>query len=352
VSESRQLVIPGAEGGTLVPREVAFMRIAEQALARLTEIPNERTRAAYKTAWSRWGKFCAEFQRRPLPIDPRDLIVHLEWIRDQEKKSPNTVRLALSALSALDQASRIRAGEEKPLSVRAHPIVQRWLKAWNKDPANPRAPGKKAPALQPADLERILRIAAEPPSRGSNRSVGQHAALYTRDRAMILIGVCAALRVSELVALDVGDVFETPRGLRLVIRRSKTDQHGEGLDRGIAPQAHLVRCPVDAWRQWMRLRGTKPGPLFVGVGRGGMLWPDGLSVRAAQAMFTARAKAAGLKVSSHSMRATFATLAAERGKSLYKIADQGGWQSLSVLRGYVRQGQLFDDNPSAGLLDE
>lgn len=352
---SRQLLIPGSEGGALVPKEVAFLRSAEAALSRLTDIPNARTRSAYRTAWDAWGHHCAAFGLQPLPIKPVDLIQYLEWLRDNadKPKAPNTVRLALSALASLDQAARVRAGEPEPLSIRSHPVVRRWLTAWSKDPRNPRAPRKKAPAVQPDDIEAMIRVAAEPPPKGSNVSAAAHAALYTRDRCMLLLGVCGAMRVSELVALDVADVIEATRGLRVLVRRGKTDQHGEGHLRGITPQAHVVRCPVDAFAQWMRLRGRADGPLFVAIERNGALSGERLCIRAAQYVISRRAKAAGLElVSSHSMRASFATLAAERGKPLNKIADQGGWSSLNVLRGYVRQGELFDNNPSAGLLDD
>lgn len=346
-----QMIIPGSEGAALVSRELAFLRAAEAATRRVLEPHSERTKSAYRIAWERWGRHCAEFSVRPLPIDPKDLIDHLEWMRTNGA-APNTVRLALAALSSLDQASRITAGDQRPLSVRTHPTVKRWLQGWSADPANPRAPRKQAPALHPSELEHLLRIAAEPVARGSNRSPAQHVAKYIRDRAMILLGVCAALRVSELVALDHGDVQRVERGLRVLVRRSKVDQHGEGALIGVSPQAHLIRCPVDAMAQWWKLRGDHDGPLFVGVERSGALSRERLCGRQAQTVISQRARAAGLElVTSHSMRATFATLASERGKPLHKIAEQGRWRSLNVLRGYVRQGELFDQNPSAGLLD-
>ena len=55
--------------------------------------------------------------------------------------------------------------------------------------------------------------------------------LGARERAMLLVGFGAALRRSELVALTLGDVETVPgRGLRLLVRRSKTDQQGQGQD--------------------------------------------------------------------------------------------------------------------------
>jgi site-specific recombinase XerC len=55
----------------------------------------------------------------------------------------------------------------------------------------------------------------------------QHLGL--RNRAMLLAGFGGALRRSEIVGLDVGDLeFVKARGVVLTIRRFKTDQHGAG----------------------------------------------------------------------------------------------------------------------------
>ncbi len=69
-----------------------------------------------------------------------------------------------------------------------------------------------------------------------------------RDRALILIGFAAALRRSELVALDVEDIARHPKGLVVTIRRSKTDQAGVGKTKAIphGRKLHAVQA-LDAW---------------------------------------------------------------------------------------------------------
>lgn len=340
-----QLAIPGSESSDLTPRELAYLEACELATRRALEPHSARTKAAYRHEWRRWARYCEEMgvPRMP-PISPAHLTAYLEFL--SRSLAPNTVRLALSALVSLDQAARMSAAHTDPHSLRKHPIVTRWLESWERD--HPVAPRRRAPALSADELERILRAAAERPR---NVSPAQHAAKYTRDRCVWLLGVTAALRVSELVALDAGDVQRAERGLRVLVRTSKTDQRGAGHLRGVSPQARLIVCPVEAFAQWSRLRGDAPGPLFVAITRSGELARERLTVRQVQAMIGERARAAGLSASAHSLRATFATLAAERRKAMHRIADQGAWKSLSVLRGYIRQGALFDDNPSAGLLE-
>src|SRR5438046_2309566 len=69
---------------------------------------------------------------------------------------------------------------------------------------------RKAPVL--AETTREMARIAPPGLKG------------LRDRALLLLGFAGAFRRSELVALDVADLEETEDGLRVTIRRSKTDQ--------------------------------------------------------------------------------------------------------------------------------
>ena len=61
------------------------------------------------------------------------------------------------------------------------------------------------------------------------------------------------MRRSELVALDVADIAETETGLLVTIRRSKTDQEGEGVIIAIARGD--VACPARALREWLDAAG-------------------------------------------------------------------------------------------------
>jgi integrase len=321
-----------------------YLEASERAEERVNDPHADRTRRTYAHAWRQWAAHCAALEFDPLPVVPRRLCSYLELL--SRSRAPNTVRLALSALVSLDQAWRVQQGEGEALSLRKHPRVQRWLKGWSRDHA--KAPRTQAPALSVAEIDAMLSAAAEP---ARNLSAAQHVALYTRDRALLLLGVCGAMRCSELAELGASDVQHVDRGLRVLIRRSKTDQNGAGHLRGLSPQARIARCPVEAHRAWMAIRGAGEGPLYLPIARSGLVQGRALTVRQVQEIVTTRARAAGITASSHSLRASFATLAFQRGRPLNRIADQGGWRSLDTLRGYVRQASLFDDNASSGLLD-
>jgi hypothetical protein len=80
-----------------------------------------------------------------------------------------------------------------------------------------------------------------------------------RDRALLALGFAGAFHRSELVALRVEDLTECPDGLRVRIRRSKTDQEGEGQEIAI-PRGYRPR-PVEALQAWLAAAGISSGRL-------------------------------------------------------------------------------------------
>ncbi|NMH97378.1 tyrosine-type recombinase/integrase [Pseudonocardia sp. K10HN5] len=205
-----------------------------------------------------------------------------------------------------------------------------------------------------------------------------------RDRALLLIGFAGALRRSELAALTVADLVEDHEGLRVFIVRSKTDPDAVGTTRGLAYGAHPASCPVRAWRSWLLHRGeaaagraahpsagpgsgsaaTDPAdPLllpprdlpgaaaFVAVDRHGRLGQRGLSDRAIARIIARRADAAGLPGhwAGHSLRRGFATTGYANGASELAIMRHGRWRSSSAMRGYIEEGSVWTDNPTARL---
>lgn len=335
-----QLAIPGWLGaGLSEPMRVAYERAA--AHVRRPNAPN--TERAYEQAWVAWKNHCIAEGWDPVPIDPMQLCTYLESL----ELAPNTVRLRLAALCALDKAFAGSQGITDGPKLRRNLIVENWLKGWAR--THPVAPRKRAPALSSAELERILATAQEP---GRNVSRVSHVARYARDRALIVLGVAGALRISEACALQVADVRVEHSCLVVHVRRSKADQRGYGQRKALFPQGARLVCPVAAWQQWVRVRGEAAGPLFAPINRSGVVELGAtLSVRAAERVVLDRCRAAGLEhVTSHSLRATFATLAKKR--PLSAVMAHGGWRTARIALDYQRDGLLFDpdDNPTAGLL--
>lgn len=171
-----------------------------------------------------------------------------------------------------------------------------------------------------------------------------------RDRALLLLGFCAALRRSELAAVRIEDLEFTAQGLILTLLRSKTDQTGQGRKIGI-PRGRGRICPVGLVGFWRKHFSEERGPLFRSVSKGGIIGQDALSDRAVADIIKHYASKAGLdpaRYSGHSLRSGLATSAAQHGVSSWKIRQQTGHKSDTMLARYIRDGDLFDGS-AAGI---
>jgi integrase len=170
-----------------------------------------------------------------------------------------------------------------------------------------------------------------------------------RDRAILLLGFAGAFRRSELVALDVSDLEESEDGLRITIRKSKTDQEGQGQTIGIMRGS--AACPVRAVKTWLAAARITEGAIFRPVP--GEVSAERLAPRSVAKIVKSYARRLGLNVSdfsAHSLRSGFLTSAARRGASVFKMRDVSRHKSMDVLQGYVRDAELFHDHAGAGLL--
>jgi integrase len=172
-----------------------------------------------------------------------------------------------------------------------------------------------------------------------------------RDRAIILLGFAGAFRRSELVALDVTDLEFCDGGMRVHIRRSKTDQEGAGHT--IAIVSGSVACPVRAVRAWLEASKITAGPLFRPMAKGDRIGTERLADHTVVRVVKASARRVGLDpnlFAGHSLRSGFLTSAAGRGASIFKMMDVSRHRSMDTLRGYVRDAELFRDHAGMGLL--
>lgn len=342
---AEQLTI-AEQGRAALTRSLAEANTVAREWVRRPNAPN--TNRAYEQARKAWTAHCDALGVPWGPIDAEHLISYLTMLSATHK--PNSVRLHLAALADIDKACRVTATDPSPVSIRFHWAVKRWYRGWARAQKN--VPKKRAAALGVSALERMLHAAAERPKNAAARA---HVVRYARDRCLLLIGSSGAFRAGELGALTFGQVEATERGLSITVQSSKTDQTGEAEPVGLMPQGRAILCPVEAYQQWRTVRGDAPGPLFCAVERTGALDLEGpgLSERQITRLVSDYARRAGLRlqVSAHSLRATLATLAAEKGKSLPRIMAHGRWESAAIAATYVRQGELFNDNVTSGLFD-
>ena len=172
-----------------------------------------------------------------------------------------------------------------------------------------------------------------------------------RDRALLALGFAGAFRRGELCALRVDDLVEVADGLRVLIRRSKGDQEGQGQEVAI-PRGYRLR-PVEAVQTWLAAAEISAGPVFRAVGRGGRVSGEGLADDSAARIVKRYAQRVGLDPASyagHSLRSGFLTSAAESGASIWKLSEVSRHKSLDTLRGYIRRLDLFKEHAGAAFL--
>ena len=177
---------------------------------------------------------------------------------------------------------------------------------------------------------------------------GLHGFRGLRDTALLLIGFASALRRSELVSLNVEDVQFTGEGTIIRLQRSKTDQEGRGRDIAI-PRVRGRSCPSKSLQAWIQASGIVDGALFRRVNRYDQLLPQRLTPQSVALIIKQRAELAGFDakvLSGHSLRAGFVTNAAKGGASSSSIRVQTGHKSDAMLQRYIRNSQLFSNNPN------
>ena len=151
-----------------------------------------------------------------------------------------------------------------------------------------------------------------------------------RDAALLAVMSDGLLRVSEAAALEAADL-EAEGANTLTIRRSKTDQEGEGAVQYIGgPTVARVRA-------WLSAAGIVAGPMFQRLDKAGR--PRGrLSTVSIRAIVHRRAAEAGIegRVSGHSLRVGGAQSLAAAGASIVEMQTAGRWQSPSMPGRYAR----------------
>jgi site-specific recombinase XerD len=172
-----------------------------------------------------------------------------------------------------------------------------------------------------------------------------------RDRALLALGFSGAFRRSELVALEVQDIEETERGLRVLIRRSKTDQEGRGHEVAILRGARLRA--VEALRAWLAAASIESGAIFRRVNKADRVMSQALAAESVADLVKHYAALAGFDpagFAGHSLRAGFLTSAAEAGADVLRMMDVSRHKKVETVRGYIRRADAFKNHAGAGFL--
>ena len=318
------LILPDRSTNTQIG---PLAEIADRASEFVQHSKSKNTIRAYRADWDHFTAWCKAHGQASLPATADTVALYVADLSTTHKPSTITRRI-----SAISQAHQI-AGMESPTRAAKVRLVMAGIRR-----TKGTAQSAKAPVLV-GDLRRML--AGLPGNL-----------LGVRDRALLLIGFCGAFRRSELVALDAADVAVTREGLVVTIRRSKTDQEGEGRKIGIPYASHVETCPVRSFQDWLEKSGITEGSLFRPIDRFGKMASIRLSAAAVADIVKRYAAAVGLdatEFAGHSLRlrSGLATSAAAVGASEWSIMNQTGHRSVNTVRRYIRDGSLFIDNAAA-----
>ena len=327
-TDSESLVVVGESADSLVADDLDALR-AEAAEA-FSGARSKNTQIAYEKAWSAFASWCDANQLASFPASPETVVLYLTALARRCKLA--TLRLHLTAINVRHRdAGHAQPGDFPPMRAFMRGLAKRLGSA----PAPKRAltPEQIAGMIDTLDLRTRIGL---------------------RDRAILLLGLAMAARRSELVALDLEDLEERDRGLRVRIRFSKTDQEGRGAVIGIPRTGHPELCPVGAVRAWIEGAELTAGPLFRAVDRHGRVSADRLGSREVARIVKAGASRIGLapdQYAAHSLRSGFATAAAEGGAEERDIMRQTRHASERMVRRYIQEGTLFGgSNPAADVL--
>jgi len=293
----------------------------------------EATLKAYRADWADFTTWCTTLGFDALPADPATVAAYVAELADPpDDRPPRTVSTISRRLAAIAEGHKV-AGHPNPT---ADPLVRETMKGI-----------RRSLGVAPTQKRGITTADVRAAVTGLGERLIDH-----RDRALLLVGFAGGFRRSELVALEVTDITDHPRGLLVRVRRSKTDQEAAGRTVEVAYGTDPVTCPVRAWRTWVDRAAITSGPALRAVDRHGNVSPRPLTGHAVALIIKRHMGRLGHPVddfAGHSLRRGMATTAARNGAAERTIMRTTGHTATATLRTYIEDAEEFTDPASAYL---
>lgn len=306
--------------------DLAHLTAETQRLS--TSVLAFHTLRAYDEGWRHYLAWCKEMGKNPVPASGETIALYVTSMIDSGY-STETARIRVSGV-----AYGLRRDGHPPVEMS---IAQRVLRGARRERSSV-GRGKTAITIQ--QLKDFF------------ESVDPCSLVAVRDRALILLGFTGGCRRSEIRALTLSDVTFVTEGVRVLLRRSKTDQQANGREIGLFAGRTKIICPVRALKAWIGKRGSSDGALFPPTLNGeilpGHLCGDSINEIVKRAL--KRIGADPAKYGSHSLRAGFVTAAVEAGASELAIMQRTGHKSVQMVHRYVRPASVFSVNPLRNVL--
>ena len=298
----------------------------EATLNNLKSSKANNTLRAYKSDFKDFATFCAKHRLNSLPSEPKIVSLYLTHLSKYSKIS--TLRRRLVSISMVHKLKGQYLDTKHPIIVENLMGIKRVKGSIQK--------GKKPILI--SHLKSIINVIDEKKIENIKKS---------RDKAMILIGFGGGFRRTELVSIDYDDLEFVSEGLKITIRRSKTDQFGEGMIKGLPYFTNQKYCPVFNLKKWLEISKINSGPVFRRFTKGSSLTDKRLTDQSVVLLMKEYLNIAGIEnknFAGHSLRSGFATVAAESGADERSIMAMTGHKTTQMVRRYIREANIFKNN--------
>ena len=301
--------------------------LQEETLLNLQNSKANNTVKAYKSDFNNFGLFCAQNGFKSLPSEPKIVSLYITHLSSKGIKM-STLKRRLVSIGVIHKLKGHYLDTKHPVIIENIMGIKRRKGSIQK--------GKKPLLIN--NLKKIINAIDEHNTENIKKF---------RDRSIILMGFSGGFRRNEIVSLDYDDLDFVNEGLKISIKRSKTDQFGEGSIKGLPYFDNTQYCPVLSLKNWIEISRIRSGPLFRRFSKGTKLSEKRLTDQTVALLIKKYLKIAGIdskNYSGHSLRSGFATSAAEAGVEERNIMSMTGHKSPEMVRRYIKEANIFKNN--------
>ena len=301
--------------------------LQEETLLNLQSSKAINTVRAYKSDFNDFALFCAQNGFKSLPSEPKIVSLYLTYLSTKGAKM-STLKRRLVSIGVIHKLKGHYLDTKHPSIIENIMGIKRRKGTIQK---------AKKPLLI-SNLKIIIDV-IDHQNREEIKKL--------RDRSIILIGFSGGFRRNEIVSLDYDDLDFVPEGLKINIKRSKTDQFGEGSKKALPYFDNSQYCPVVSLKNWIDITEINSGSLFRRFSKGSRLTEKRLTDQTVALLIKEYLQLAGIdskNYSGHSLRSGFATSAAEAGAEERSIMAMTGHKSTEMVRRYIKEANLFKNN--------
>ena len=285
-----------------------------ETIKNLRNSKSTNTLRAYQSDYNDFSIFCTKNGFQAIPTEPKILSLYITHLSSYSKFS--TLKRRLASISIIHKTKGHYIDTKHPI------IVENLMGIKRTNGSNQK--GKKPLLIN--DLKLLIKAIDQFKEKNIRK---------IRDKALILIGFSGGFRRSELVDIEYEDIEFVKEGVKIFVKRSKTDQSGEGMTKAIPYFENINFCPVKALNKWVVEAELKEGKIF------------NISDKSVALIIKRYANYAGLdanRYAGHSLRSGFATSTAESGAEERNIMAMTGHKSTEMVRRYIKEANLFKNN--------